>query len=183
MAERELAPAGAALPEPARRPGAPSASLRPLRRPARWPWYVLGGILALYVLIFARGLAWQWQAIIMGARVAAPTGETGQLQPNSAERANLANTAGAPAQPAQPGTRRVPLPASDEPPPRDARDKYGVYYDAQGIAVMGIIAEPGGVFNVPAGRQVRIGGPAGELFDVRPGGQLTLATSVKEWPQ
>ena len=51
-------------------------------------------------------------------------------------------------------------------------------YDAQGVAVMGIDADPGGVYNVPPGRQVRIGGPGGSLFDVGPNGQLTLAPQV-----
>ena len=55
-------------------------------------------------------------------------------------------------------------------------------YDAQGVAVMGIDADPGGVYNVPPGRQVRIGGPTGNLFDVGPAGKLAPATRVKEWP-
>ncbi len=74
------------------------------------------------------------------------------------------------------------LPASDEPPPRDVVDSYGVYYDAQGVAVRGIDADPGGVYNVAPNRQVRIGGAQGTLYDVQPGGKLTVATRVKEWP-
>jgi hypothetical protein len=58
----------------------------------------------------------------------------------------------------------------------------GVTYDAQGVAVMGIDADPSGVYNVPPGRQVRIGGPTGALFDVNPDGRVTPATRVKEWP-
>ena len=45
---------------------------------------------------------------------------------------------------------------------------------------MGIDADTGGVYNVPPGRQVRIGGPSGPLFDVGPNGQLTPAARVRE---
>jgi hypothetical protein len=57
-----------------------------------------------------------------------------------------------------------------------------VRYDAAGVAVMGIDTDTGGVYNVPPGRQVRIGGPSGDLFDVQPDGKLTRATQVKQWP-
>jgi hypothetical protein len=57
-----------------------------------------------------------------------------------------------------------------------------VTYDATGVAVMGIDTDTGGVYNVPPGRQVRIGGPSGPLFDVQPGGKITPATQVKQWP-
>ena len=66
--------------------------------------------------------------------------------------------------------------------PRNTTDKYGVFYDAQGVAVIGIDADPAGVYNVPPGRQLRIGGPAGTLFDVQVGGKLTPATTVRQQP-
>jgi hypothetical protein len=47
---------------------------------------------------------------------------------------------------------------------------------------MGLDADPNGVYNVPPGRQVRIGGPSGALYDVQPDGRLTPTTKVKEWP-
>jgi len=50
------------------------------------------------------------------------------------------------------------------------------------VAVTGIDTDTGGVYNVPPGRQVRIGGPSGQLFDVQPGGKITPATQVKQWP-
>jgi hypothetical protein len=77
---------------------------------------------------------------------------------------------------------KVPLPPSDEPPPRGVTDELGVTYDGAGVAVLGIDADTGGVYNVPPGRQVRIGGPTGQLYDVQPGGKLTPATQVKQWP-
>jgi hypothetical protein len=51
------------------------------------------------------------------------------------------------------------------------------------VAVTGIDADPNGVYNVPPGRQLRIGGPGGDLYDVVAGGKLTRASRVKEWPQ
>jgi hypothetical protein len=57
-----------------------------------------------------------------------------------------------------------------------------VRYDAAGVAVMGIDTDTGGVYNVPPGRQVRIGGPSGALYDVQPDGKLARATQVKQWP-
>ena len=81
----------------------------------------------------------------------------------------------------QPGSKTA-LPPTDEPPPRNTTDRLGVSYDAQGVAVMGIDVDPSGVYNVSSGRQVRIGGPSGSLFDVLPGGKLSATTRVKEWP-
>ena len=77
----------------------------------------------------------------------------------------------------------MPLPPADEPPPRNATDKYGVTYDDRGVAVMGIDADPSGVYNVPPGRQLRIGGPQGTLFDVTDGGKLVPATAVRDFPR
>jgi len=103
----------------------------------------------------------------------------------------VSQTAGGPAQPAQAAQAaqpeqagaKTPLPPTDEPPPRNATDKYGVTYDQNGVAVTGINADPNGVYNVPPGRQLRIGGPQGALFDVEPGGKLKPATAVRQQPQ
>ncbi len=97
--------------------------------------------------------------------------------------AGAAQSAGAVA-PAPAGqSARGPLPVSDAPPPRNTTDALGVFYDDRGVAVSGIDADPSGVYNVPAGRQLRIGGPNGALFDVLPGGKLVSATRIKDWPQ
>jgi len=77
---------------------------------------------------------------------------------------------------------KVPLPPTDEPPPKNETDKYGVFYDQNGVGVIGIDADTGGVYNVPAGRQLRIGGPEGKLFDVEPGGKLVAAIAIKTRP-
>ena len=67
---------------------------------------------------------------------------------------------------------RPTLAPTDEPPPRNATDEHGVFYDEHGVAITGLIANPSGVHNVPPGRLVRIGGPGGELFEVLLGGKL-----------
>jgi hypothetical protein len=146
-------------------------------------------VTALYVLLFARGLAWEWGGILSASPAdppsvtvaAAPPARKAPPAPNAANASNAApaRSSGDVA----PATAKVPLPPTDEPPPRDATDKYGVSYDAQGVAVMGIDADTAGVYNVPPGRQVRIGGPSGQLFDVNPGGKLTPATRVKDFPK
>ena len=146
-------------------------------------WAGAGAVLALYLLLFARGLSWQWAAVFAG-RGALPPPAVGQAVPAvqrgqpAAAGAAVAPPAAAPRAPAS----KTPLPPSDAPPPRDATDGYGVTYDAAGVAVMGIDTDTGGVYNVPPGRQVRIGGPGGRLYDVLPGGQLTPADRIKEWP-
>lgn len=148
---------------------------------SRWLPVVAGAVLALYLLIFIRGLGWQWGAVLSGTRAVPPV--IVQRAPAPAAGRAPAPAGNAPAAPAPPGTTgKVPLPPSNEPPPRDATDERGVTYDAQGVAVMGIDADPSGVYNVPPGRQVRIGGPAGQLFDVLPGGRIAPATKVKVWP-
>ncbi|MBI3970278.1 MAG: hypothetical protein HY332_03215 [Chloroflexi bacterium] len=152
----------------------------------RWPLYVGGALTLLYVLILVRGLAWQWQAIAFATQATLPAPVVrGAPNPLGGPAGIAAPRAGAaqPAQPAQSASAKVPLPPTDEPPPRDATDRYSVYYDALGVAVVGIDADPGGVYNVPPGRQVRIGGPQGQLFDVLPGGKISPATKVKEWPR
>jgi hypothetical protein len=182
MSEQALPRAGApARPRPA---GSP---VRAARLGPRWPYAAGGGIVALYALIFVRGLAWQWHGILTSQPVTPPLAAAPGPPPaaNSArpQAPPLSGTSELAPGAAAPGTVKVPLPPTDEPPPRETTDRYGVYYDAQGVAVIGIDTDPGGVYNVPPGRQVRIGGPAGALFDVQPGGKLTPATRVKEWPR
>jgi hypothetical protein len=150
-------------------------------------------VVLLYALVFARGLSWQWYGILFATRVAQPVaplrpGPPPSLAQPAPDAPNAANAPGNPpavgAQaPAPAAGAKVPLPPTDEPPPRNQTDSRGVHYDAQGVAVTGIDADPNGVYNVPPGRQLRIGGPAGSLHDVLPGGKLQPATRVKEWPQ
>lgn len=159
------------------------------------------GVIVVYLLLFVRGLGWQWPASVrppgdLPAPVSAapveavPRGVGAALSGVSRPPASGAGGAGSAergaasrsAVPAQAVSAKTALPASDESPPRDAVDSYGVYYDALGVAVRGIDADPGGVYNVAPNRQVRIGGPQGTLYDVQPGGKLTVATRIKEWP-
>jgi hypothetical protein len=143
-------------------------------------------VLLLYASLFVRGLGWQWQSIVrppgvLPAPLSAPPVEavsgSGAARPDAPAAAGAA----APAAPAAPaaGAKR-PLPPSDAPAPRDTVDERGVYYDPQGVAVRGIDADPTGVYNVPPGRQVRIGGASGTLYDVLPDGKLSPATEVKQ---
>jgi hypothetical protein len=142
---------------------------------------VLAVVVLLYVSLFVRGLGWQWQSIFrpagaLPAPVSAPPVEAvsgpAPARPAAVPVAQAALAAAA----------KRPLPPTDAPPPRDTTDERGVYYDPQGVAVRGIDTDPGGVYNVPPGRQVRIGGAAGALFDVLPNGKLSPATDVKQWP-
>lgn len=155
-----------------------------------WLSYALALLTLLYVLTFARGLAWQWRGILTASEPAVPA--AGAAQPARTDPAT-AGGPGAVSLPAQPGAQAAPQPAaqarsrtplapSNEPPPRNTTDQHGVFYDAQGVAVSGIDADPGGVYNVPPGRQVRIGGPTGNLYDVLPDGKISPASRVKEWP-
>lgn len=172
------APAG----DPGTAAAAPLARSRAagrMRTLERWPVYAAAAILALYVATFIRGLGWEWAGIVVG-RPGAPVPVQGpSVAPNSQPAAQTAN----PAVGVTPAAaQKVPLPPTDEPPPRNATDQYGVYYDEHGVAVLGIDADPSGVYNVPPGRQVRIGGPQGQLFDVHEGGKITPATTMRESP-
>jgi len=134
----------------------------------------------VYLLVFARGLGWQWRGIFTASHSTPPVVAAA---PRSAVTGGplavqLAPAAGAGVQQGL----KTALPPTDEPPPRNTTDRLGVSYDAQGVAVMGIDVDPSGVYNVAPGRQVRIGGPSGSLFDVLPGGKLSATTRVKEWP-
>jgi len=144
-----------------------------------WPVYLLATLLILYAATITRGLWWQWQGILTASPAIAPA-----LPPAPARGAQPPGASGAPPgaanpAPAAPAGAKRPLPPTDEPAPRNTTDKYGVVYDAQGVAVMGIDTDPNGVYNVPPGRQVRIGGPSGALMDVGPDGKLTPASRVR----
>jgi hypothetical protein len=175
-------PASDAFEQPGVRAGTTGVLRTNLR--AHWRRYLLGLAILLYVLVFFRGLAWQWQAILSGSPANPPAMA---LRPPAPAAPNVSRADGRPSggiAPSAPQARaKVPLPATDEPPPRNQTDQHGVFYDAQGIAVIGIDTDPSGVYNVPPGRQLRIGGPQGALFDVHPGGRITPATQVKEWPR
>ncbi|NDE06843.1 MAG: hypothetical protein EBZ89_05575, partial [Chloroflexi bacterium] len=127
----------------------------------------------MYVATFVRGLAWQWHGILTAQPATAPVvanaprGAISSSRQGAAPNPNPANAA--------PQPPRVALARTDVPAPRNATDDRGVTYDADGVAVMGIDADPTGVYNVPAGRQLRIGGPTGQLFDVQDGGKLAPA--------
>lgn len=155
----------------------------------RWVAYGAAAVAVLYVLVFVRGLAWQWRGILTATSASMPVVDEaprGAAAPPAAQ-AGAPGAAGAPAAPpasgAAPAGRKVPLPPTDEPPPRNATDKYGVTYDDRGVAVIGIDTDPGGVYNVPPGRQVRIGGPQGDLYDVTADGKLVRASAVRDFPQ
>ena len=144
-------------------------STRPLVRRHRDPrttfLVVVGLITVLYVATFVRGLWWQWKGIVLAQPATAPVVA-------GAPRSAAARPVGA-----APGNAaaRKPLTRTDAPAPRNVTDERGVTYDANGVAVMGIDADPSGVYNVPPGRQLRIGGPEGALFDVGDGGRLVPA--------
>lgn len=125
-------------------------------------------VTVLYVLVFVRGLWWQWKGILLAQPAVAPVVTDA---PRGAVPRNVAPGAAG----AAPERQRKPLPRTDLPAPRNVTDDRGVTYDAEGVAVMGIDADPSGVYNVPPGRQVRIGGPTGALFDVADGGKLIPA--------
>ena len=131
-------------------------------------------------MTITRGLWWQWRAILTATTPVQPSmSAPPPPQPLRTAAQPAPQPGGQPAPQPAAGAKR-PLPPTDEPAPRNTTDRHGVTYDAQGVAVMGIDADTGGVYNVPPGRQVRIGGPSGNLFDVGPTGQLTPASRVRD---
>jgi hypothetical protein len=80
----------------------------------------------------------------------------------------LPSQTGAPSPAGSPAYAAV---APDYSGPRNTTEN-GVQYDAQGVAWWGLDTTGGYVYNVPEGRQVRIGGPNGSLYTVGPGGKL-----------
>lgn len=134
---------------------------------------IVGVITVIYVATFVKGLWWQWQGIILAQPATVPVVTDA---PRGAEPRGAVAPGGAPGGVVASNPLRKPLPRTDVPAPRNTTDERGVTYDAEGVAVMGIDADPSGVYNVPTGRQVRIGGPAGTLYDVGEGGKLTPGT-------
>ncbi len=166
---------------------APRARAGTARRPTRPSLprllvYAAAAVVVLYVLVFVRGLWWEWRGIITATNASVPVVDQAPRGASAAPASGAPAAPGLPAAAAQQG-RKAPLPPTDEPPPRNATDKYGVTYDDRGVAVMGIDTDPSGVYNVPPGRQVRIGGPQGDLYDVTPDGKLVRATTVRDFPR
>lgn len=133
---------------------------------------IISGALVLFLLLVVRLYAGQWAVAL---QLTPPGGRA------SAGRTTVPVGAVRP-QPVSVPNARPTLAPSDEPPPRNTTDERGVTYDEHGVAVMGLIADSSGVHNVPPGRQVRIGGPEGQLFDVLAGGRIQPATNIREFP-
>jgi len=133
----------------------------------------------VYVATFVRGLAWQWHGILTAQPATAPVVANAPRGAISSSRQGAAPNPNPNPANAAPQPPRVALARTDVPAPRNATDDRGVTYDADGVAVMGIDADPTGVYNVPAGRQLRIGGPTGQLFDVQDGGKLAPAKTPR----
>ena len=133
---------------------------------------IISGALVLFLLLVVRLYAGQWAVAL---QISPPGGRS------SAGRTTVPVEAGRP-QPVSVASARPTLAPSDEPPPRNTTDERGVTYDEYGVAIMGLIADSSGVHNVPPGRQVRIGGPEGDLFDVLAGGRIQPATKIREFP-
>ena len=136
---------------------------------------LISALFVLFLLFVVRVYAGHWAVALQ----IIPPSEVGRATPAPAPRPvtpPAPQPAGAPAAAlASAPAARPTLAPTDEPPPRNATDEHGVFYDEHGVAITGIIADPSGVHNVPPGRLVRIGGPEGELFEVLPGGKLKPA--------
>ena len=131
---------------------------------------LISALFVLFFLFIVRVYAGHWAVALQiippsAVRGAAPAPVPRPVTPP------VAQPAGAPA-PAPAPAARPTLAPTDEPPPRNATDEHGVFYDHHGVAVTGLIADPSGVHNVPPGRLVRIGGPEGELYEVLLGGKI-----------
>ncbi len=129
---------------------------------------LISALFVLFFLFIVRVYAGHWAVAL---QIVPPSGGS-SAAPAPAPRPNarpVPQPAGAPA-PAP--AARPTLAPTDEPPPRNATDEHGVFYDHHGVAVTGLIADPSGVHNVPPGRLVRIGGPEGELYEVLLGGRI-----------
>ncbi len=129
---------------------------------------LISTLFVLFFLFVVRAYAGQWAVAL---QIVPPSGSS------SVERAPAPRSSDRPVP--QPAEAPAPAPAArptlaptDEPPPRNATDERGVFYDEHGVAVSGLIADPSGVHNVPPGRLVRIGGPNGELYEVLLGGKI-----------
>ncbi|MAG37413.1 MAG: hypothetical protein CL878_14355 [Dehalococcoidia bacterium] len=131
---------------------------------------LIGILFVLFLLFVTWAYAGQWAVAL---QIVPPSGgsSVGRTQVPGASARPLPQPAQAPA-PAPPPEARPTLEPTDDPPPRNATDERGVFYDEQGVAVTGLVADSSGVHNVPPGRLVRIGGPNGELYEVLLGGKI-----------
>ena len=133
---------------------------------------LISALFVLFLLFVVRVYAGHWAVAL---QIISPS-EISTARPAPAPRPvtpPAPQPAGAPAAaPASAPAARPTLAPTDEPPPRNATDEHGVFYDEHGVAITGIIADPSGVHNVPPGRLVRIGGPEGNLYEVLLGGKL-----------
>ena len=128
---------------------------------------LISALFVLFLLFVVRVYAGHWAVALQ----IIPPSEVSSAPPAPAPRPVTPPPASAPA-PAPAPAARPTLAPTDEPPPRNATDEHGVFYDEHGVAITGIIADPSGVHNVPPGRLVRIGGPEGNLYEVLLGGKL-----------
>ena len=119
---------------------------------------LISALFVLFFLFIVRVYAGHWAVAL-------------QIIPPSTVSSAAPAPAPRPVTPPAPAARPTLAP-TDEPPPRNATDEHGVFYDEHGVAVTGLIADPSGVHNVPPGRLVRIGGPEGELYEVLLGGRI-----------
>ncbi len=148
-------------------------TVTPGMRPATRTFLAIFGLITVvYVATFVRGLWWQWKGILLAQPASPPLVTDAPRGAEARAGASIGRAGGEQA----PNPARKPLARTDAPAPRNTTDERGVTYDADGVAVMGIDADPSGVYNVAPGRQVRIGGPAGTLYDVGDGGKLTPAS-------
>ena len=133
---------------------------------------LISALFVLFCLFIVRVYAGHWAVALQivppsEVRSTAPAPAPRPITPPAPQPAGAPAPAPAPAPAARPT-----MAPTDEPPPRNATDERGVFYDEHGVAVTGLIADPSGVHNVPPGRLVRIGGPEGELYEVLLGGKI-----------
>ena len=133
---------------------------------------LISALFVLFLLFVVRVYAGHWAVALQivppsEGSSAAPAPAPKPVTPPAPQPAG----APAPAAASAPAARPTLAP-TDEPPPRNATDEHGVFYDEHGVAITGIIADPSGVHNVPPGRLVRIGGPVGNLYEVLLGGKI-----------
>ena len=129
---------------------------------------LISALFVLFFLFIVRVYAGHWAVALQ----IVPPSEGSTAPPAPVPRPDTPSAPPAAGAPAPAPAARPTLAPTDEPPPRNATDEHGVFYDEHGVAVMGLLAGPSGVHNVPPGRLVRIGGPEGELYEVLLGGQL-----------
>ena len=129
---------------------------------------LISALFVLFLLFVVRVYAGHWAVALQ----IIPPSEISTARPAPAARPVTPPAPQPASAPAPAPAARPTLAPTDEPPPRNATDEHGVFYDEHGVAITGIIADPSGVHNVPPGRLVRIGGPEGNLYEVLPGGKI-----------